>query len=342
MTISYRDAGVDIDAANEAKNRIRALARGTFNPQVLSEIGSFGAMFKPDYRGAQEPILVASADGVGTKLKVAFQTGIHNTVGYDLVAHCVDDILVQGARPLFFMDYIATGKLEPGIVASLIEGLARGCKEANCPLIGGETAEMPGFYAAGEYDVAGFIIGWVDRTQIIDGSRITPGDVILGLPSLGLHTNGYSLARKLFFEVAGYGVETDIPEIGLKAGEALLLPHKNYLPLLDDSLGGGKIKGLAHITGGGFLENLPRILPAGCGAEITRGTWPVLPLFEHLVKLGELPESESYRVFNMGIGMMVVVAAADADALQAEIAARGTDVYRIGRIVAGEQEVHLK
>lgn len=340
-SISYRDSGVDIDAANEAKHRIRALARSTFNPQVLSEIGSFGAMFKPEYGSAKEPILVASADGVGTKLKVAFQTGIHNTVGYDLVAHCVDDILVQGARPLFFMDYIATGKLDPTIVAAIIEGLARGCKEANCPLIGGETAEMPGFYAEGEYDVAGFIIGWVDRQRIIDGSQITPGDVLLGLPSLGLHTNGYSLARKLFFEIAGYATDTHLPSLGCTAAEALLQPHRNYLPFLDDLLDTGKIKGLAHLTGGGFLENIPRILPDECGAQIQRGSWPVLPVFEHLVELGNLPESESYRVFNMGIGMVVAVSPHDAETLSAHIGGKGIEVYRIGQIVAGEKVVTL-
>lgn len=341
MTISYRDSGVNIDAANEAKLRIRNLARTTFNPQVLSEIGSFGALFKPDFKGAQEPILVASADGVGTKLKVAFMTGVHHTVGYDLVAHCVDDILVQGARPLFFMDYIATGVLDPGVVAALIEGLSRGCTEANCPLIGGETAEMPGFYADGEYDVAGFILGWVDRQSIIDGSRMVPGDRVLGLPSLGLHTNGYSLARKLFFEVAGYKADTLIKDLGCTAAEELLKPHRNYLPFLDGSLSSGKIKGLAHITGGGFLENLPRILPEGCAAQISRGSWPVLPVFQHLERLGNLPESECYRVFNMGIGMMVVVSAEDADVLRNEISARGIAVYQIGQITTGEKQVTL-
>ncbi|MBI4748909.1 MAG: phosphoribosylformylglycinamidine cyclo-ligase [Acidobacteria bacterium] len=340
-SISYRDSGVDIDAANEAKHRIRALARSTFNKQVLSEIGSFGAMFKPEYGSAKEPILVASADGVGTKLKVAFQTGIHNTIGYDLVAHCVDDILVQGARPLFFMDYIATGKLDPTVVAAIIEGLARGCKEANCPLIGGETAEMPGFYAEGEYDVAGFIIGWVDRQRIIDGSQIAPDDVLLGLPSLGLHTNGYSLARKLFFEIAGYATDTHLPSLGCTAAEALLKPHRNYLPFLDDLLDTGKIKGLAHLTGGGFLENIPRILPDGCGAHIQRGSWPVLPVFQHLVELGNLPESESYRVFNMGIGMVVAVSPDDAETLSTHIGGKGIEVYRIGQIVAGEKIVTL-
>src|SRR5262249_38071984 len=226
---SYRAAGVDIDAANEAKERIKRLARETFTPNVMTEIGSFGGMFRADFSQMKEPVLVSSADGVGTKLRVAFMTGIHNTVGYDLVCHCINDILVQGARPLFFMDYIAAGKLVPETVASVIEGLARGCKEARCALIGGETAEMPGFYADGEYDVAGFIVGVVDRARIIDGSRINTGDVLIGLPSVGLHTNGYSLARKLFFDVAGYTADEHISELGCTAAQELLKPHRSYL-----------------------------------------------------------------------------------------------------------------
>src|SRR5438309_8969390 len=226
---TYRDAGVDIDAANEAKAKISRLARETFNSKVLTEIGSFGGMFRADFSRLKEPVLVSSADGVGTKLRVAFMTGIHNTVGYDLVCHCVNDILVQGARPLFFLDYIAAGRLVPETVASVVEGLAQGCKEAGCVLIGGETAEMPGFYNDGEYDVAGFIVGVVDRDRIIDGSRITSGDVVIGLPSVGLHTNGYSLARKLFFEIAGYEPNKLIDELGCTAGQELLKPHRSYL-----------------------------------------------------------------------------------------------------------------
>jgi phosphoribosylformylglycinamidine cyclo-ligase len=341
MSISYRHSGVNIDAANEAKGRIRDLAKSTFNRQVLSDIGSFGALFRPDFRNASDPVLVSSADGVGTKLKVAFMTQTHNTVGRDLVAHCVNDILVQGARPLFFMDYIATGALDPNVVAAIVEGVARGCAEANCPLIGGETAEMPGFYASGEYDIAGFIVGWVDHAKIIDGSRIAPGDLLLGLPSVGLHTNGYSLARKLFFETAGYAPDTYVAELGCTAAQELLKPHQNYLPFLDESLDDGKIKGLAHITGGGLLENLPRILPDGCGAEIIRDSWPLPPVFRHLVQLGDLPDSESYRVFNMGIGMAIAVAPDDAATVRDEIAARGVEVYEIGRIVAGEKVVQV-
>ncbi len=249
---TYADAGVDIDAANRATEKIKELARTTFNARTLSEIGSFGGMFDGAFPSLGQPVLVASADGVGTKLKIAFATGIHNTIGRDLVNHCVNDILVQGARPLFFLDYVATGKLAPKTIASIIEGITNGCRENGCVLLGGETAEMPGFYADGEYDVAGFIVGVVDREKIIDGKTIVPGDVVLGLPSVGLHTNGYSLARKLFFEDAGKTPDTFIDELGETIGEALLKPHVSYLRELEGSLDSGQIKGLAHITGGGW------------------------------------------------------------------------------------------
>ena len=337
----YSDAGVDIDAANEAKERIKRLARGTFTPNVMTEIGSFGGMFRADFSQMKEPVLVSSADGVGTKLRIAFMTGIHNTVGYDLVCHCVNDILVQGARPLFFLDYIAAGKLVPETVASVIEGLARGCKEAGCALIGGETAEMPGFYSDGEYDVAGFIVGAVDRAHIIDGSRIAPGDVLIGLPSVGLHTNGYSLARKLFFEVAGYTAETRVDELGCSASEELLKPHRSYLAALGALLETGAIRGLVHITGGGLLENIPRILPEGTTAEITFGSWPVLPVFNLLARIGNVPEKEMYRTFNMGIGMIVVTSGDQAAVVRAHLDARGEAHYDIGRIVEGDRSVSI-
>ncbi len=339
--LTYRDAGVDIDAATEAKRRIRDLAHVTLNNQVLSDIGGFGALFRPDFKGASDPVLVASADGVGTKLKVAFLTGVHHTVGYDLVAHCINDILVQGARPLFFLDYIAMGKLAPNLVAAVVEGLARACKEFNCPLIGGETAELPGLYADGEYDLAGFIVGWVERAQVIDGKRITVGDVVLGLPSIGLHTNGYSLARKLFFEIARYETDTFVEALGCTVAEELLKPHRCYLPLLDALLDGGQLKGLAHITGGGLLDNLPRILPPGCAVAIRCGSWPILPVFTHLAELGQLSEAESYRVFNMGIGLAVIVAEADADAVCQAIRDQNGEVFRIGNIIGGNRTVHL-
>ncbi len=339
--ITYKEAGVNIDAANEAKNRIKNLARKTFNSQVLTEIGSFGALFRTDFRVMKDPVLVASTDGVGTKLKIAFMTGIHNTVGYDLVAHCIDDIAVQGARPLFFMDYIATGELSPTIVADIIEGITRACKEANCPLIGGETAEMPGFYAAGEYDVAGFIVGVVDREKIIDGSKIKPGDQLIGLPSLGLHTNGYSLARKLFFDVAKYSYDQHLDELGMTVAESLLKPHCNYFPVLEKLFEQDVINGLAHLTGGGFLENIPRVLPDNCQAVVKLGTWPVLPVFEVMQKIGNIDQAEMYRVFNMGIGMVVVVSKSNYDQVVSHFQSLNQSCYHIGEIVEGTKEVKL-
>lgn len=333
--ISYSDAGVDIDAATRATDRIKELARRTFNERTLSEIGSFGGMFDGAFPGFKQPVLVASADGVGTKLKIAFATGVHNTVGRDLVNHCVNDILVQGARPLFFLDYIATGKLSPDIVASIIEGVTNGCRENGCVLLGGETAEMPGFYQEGEYDIAGFIVGVVDREKIIDGKTIAPGDVLLALPSAGLHTNGYSLARKLFFEVAGYEPHTQIAELGMTAGEALLLPHLSYLKPLDGLLNQGVIKGLAHITGGGLTDNIPRILPESTAVKIDKQSWTTPPLFELLRRLGNVSDSEMYRTFNMGIGMVIVCSRSNADMIEGQLQA----CYRIGEVVTGNREV---
>jgi len=338
---TYADAGVDIDAANRATEKIKELARRTFNQRTLSDIGSFGGMFDGAFPKMRQPVLVASADGVGTKLKVAFDTGVHNTVGRDLVNHCVNDILVQGARPLFFLDYVATGKLLPEVIAGVVEGIANGCRENGCVLLGGETAEMPGFYAEGEYDVAGFIVGVVDREHIIDGRTISNGDMILGLPSAGLHTNGYSLARKLFFETAGYSTETYLDEAGGTAGAMLLRPHLSYLKALDGLLDRKVIKGLAHITGGGFLDNIPRILPEGTAAEITRGSWPVLPIFQLLQRLGNIDEAEMFRTFNMGIGMVVVCDPRDAAAIKAHIESSGEACFEIGRIVKGARRVDL-
>src|SRR5436305_8949138 len=334
---TYADAGVDIDAANRATEKIKELARATFNARTLSEIGSFGAMFDGAFPNMRQPVLVASADGVGTKFKIAFATGIHDTIGRDLVNHCVNDILVQGARPLFFLDYIATGKLSPKMITSLIEGITDGCRDNGCVLLGGETAEMPGFYADGEYDVAGFIVGIVDREKIIDGRTIQAGDVVLGLPSAGLHTNGYSLARKLFFETPDYKPETFVDELGQTVGDALLQAHLSYLSALGPLLDSGKIKGLAHITGGGLLENIPRILPAGTSVEIRRGSWPVLPVFELMQRLGAIDESEMFRVFNMGIGMVVVCAPEDAAAIRNYV----NSCYEIGRVTTGQKTVTL-
>jgi phosphoribosylformylglycinamidine cyclo-ligase len=340
--VSYSDAGVDIDVATHATDRIKELARTTFNQRTLSEIGSFGGMFDGAFPKLAEPVLVASADGVGTKLKVAFATGIHNTVGADLVNHCVNDILVQGARPLFFLDYIATGKLSADIVAQVIEGIARGCRENDCVLLGGETAEMPGFYGEGEYDIAGFIVGVVDKKKIIDGKKISEGDVLLAVPSVGLHTNGYSLARKLFFEVAGYKPDTQLPEVGMTAGEALLQPHVSYLRPLEGLLDSGVIKGLAHITGGGLIDNIPRILPEGTAVEIEKGSWPILPVFELMQRLGNVTEREMSRTFNMGVGMVIVCASSDKDEIKAHIESHQRACYEIGKVVHGEREVMIR
>ena len=337
QSISYADAGVSIDNANRAVAKIREFARATFNERTLTEIGSFGGMFSGAFPNMAEPILVASADGVGTKLKLAFETGIHDTVGSDLVNHCVNDILVQGARPLFFLDYFATGKLDPDVTASVVEGMARACKENGCVLLGGETAEMPDFYPEGEYDLAGFIVGIVDTSKVIDGRRIEPGDVVIGLPSTGLQTNGYSLARKLFFEVGGYKVDSHINELGTTVGEALLATHASFLPQLDPLLDSGMIKGLAHITGGGFLENIPRILPENVSVEITRGSWPEPPIFGLMQKLGNVSDTEMFRTFNMGIGMVLICSQFDAEQIAHQIG----HGYDIGRVIAGSKTVTI-
>lgn len=337
--ITYSDSGVDIDAANRATARIKDLARQTFNERTLSEIGSFGGMFDGAFPKLSHPVLVASADGVGTKLKIAFLTGVHDTIGRDLVNHCVNDILVQGARPLFFLDYIATGKLSPEVVAGIVAGITNGCRENGCVLLGGETAEMPGFYTDGEYDVAGFIVGVVDREKVIDGKEIAPNDVLLALPSVGLHTNGYSLARKLFLEVAGFTVNTKLEGVGQTVGEALLQPHLSYLRTLDGLLDSGAIKGIAHITGGGLTENIPRILPSGTAVEIKKGSWPVLPVFTLMQQIGSVPETEMYRTFNMGVGMVIICASQNAESIKSHFSTLGEPCFSIGSVIRGEQQV---
>lgn len=337
--VTYSDAGVDIDAATRATDKIKELAKRTFNQRTLSEIGSFGGMFDGAFPQLKQPVLVASADGVGTKLKIAFLAGVHNTVGRDLVNHCVNDILVQGARPLFFLDYIATGKLLPDVVASIVEGVANGCRENGCVLLGGETAEMPDFYSEGEYDIAGFIVGVADRKNVIDGKRIAAGDVLLALPSVGLHTNGYSLARKLFFEVAGHQPDTLLDELGMTVGEALLQQHVSYLKPLDGLLDSGMIKGLVHITGGGLTDNIPRVLSEGCAVEIEKDTWPILPIYKLMQQIGNVSEAEMYRTFNMGVGMVVVCAATDVASVKSHLQEQSAMVYKIGRVVAGNREV---
>lgn len=334
--MDYRQSGVDIDAGNETVKRIRALAKGTFTPGVLSDIGSFGGLFALNAQQFREPVLVSSADGVGTKLKVAFMTGRHDTIGADLVNHCVNDILVQGAVPLFFLDYLATGRLSPAVAEQVIVGVARACRENGCALIGGETAEMPGFYADGEYDIAGFIVGGVDRSAVIDGRSIVPGDVLVGLPSSGLHTNGYSLARRVLFDVAGLSVSTSLPELGTTVGEALLATHRSYLPAIRPLLQAGVIKGMAHITGGGITENLPRVFPAGCGAVIDRRAWTVPPIFALIQRLGSIAESEMLRAFNMGIGLIVVADPADASTLISKLQEQGEQPVVVGHMEAGD------
>ena len=334
QSISYADAGVSIDNANRVVAKIREYARSTFNERTLTEIGSFGGMFAGAFPEMSDPILVASADGVGTKLKLAFETGIHNTVGADLVNHCVNDILVQGARPLFFLDYFATGKLKPDVTASVVEGMARACRENGCVLLGGETAEMPDFYPPGEYDLAGFIVGVVDKPKVIDGRSIIPGDVVIGIPTNGLQTNGYSLARKLFFEIGGYKPETYLDDLGGTVGEALLRTHPSFLPLLGPLLDSDMIKGLAHITGGGFLENIPRILPEGVGVEIHRGTWEELPIFSVMQRLGNVTDEEMFRTFNMGIGMILVCKEGDKNDVLSHLSG-----CEIGKVVPGDRRV---
>jgi phosphoribosylformylglycinamidine cyclo-ligase len=337
-SVTYADAGVNIDRANRTKQRIKYLAHKTFTKGVLSEIGGFGGLFSVP-KTFVEPVLVSSVDGVGTKLKVAFEMKIHHTVGADLVNHCVNDIIVQGAMPLFFMDYLATGTLQPEVAEKIVEGIAEACKHNGCALIGGETAEMPGFYPEGEYDLAGFILGVVDKERIITGKTVQIGDIVLGLPSNGLHTNGYSLARKLLFEVAKYSPETYVNELKNKAGNELMRSHKSYWPALKKLIDADCIAAMAHITGGGITENLPRVLPRGMSAVIELGSWPALPIFEHLQALGNVPQDEMLRTFNMGLGMLLVISPAKFKKAQTLLERAGEKFHNVGRIVKGERKV---
>ena len=337
--LSYRDAGVNIDAADEAVRQIKDLVNKTFDDRVLCDIGLFGAMYSPDLKGIDDPVLVSSVDGVGTKLKLAFMTGRHDTIGIDLVSHCVNDILVQGARPLFFLDYLAFGALEPDVVVAVIRGLTFGCRYAGCALIGGETAEMPGMYHEGEYDISGTIVGIVDRKKIVDGSSIVPGDVIVGLRSTGLHTNGYSLARKICFEVAGLTCDDAMPGVGRTVGEVLLEPHKSYATVVRILMKIVNVKGMAHITGGGITDNLPRSLPKGMGAEINLDTWEALPVFRYLQDCGRVEDKEMLRTFNMGMGYLIVVSKEDEEKALRALHQAGTDGTVIGRVTEGEHRV---
>lgn len=336
-SISYSDAGVSIDNANIAVEKIKQYARNTFNERTLTEIGSFGGMFSGAFPSMEQPILVASADGVGTKLKIAFETGVHDTIGQDLVNHCVNDILVQGARPLFFLDYFATGKLSPEVTSDVVKGISIACKENGCVLLGGETAEMPGFYSDGEYDLAGFIVGVVDKKHVIDGKSVSSEDAVIGIPCKGLQTNGYSLARKLLFEIGGYQVDSYIDEVGSTVGQALLQRHESFLPVLSDFLESGAIKGLAHITGGGFIENIPRILPEGVSVRVNRGTWTEPPIYGLLQKIGNVRDEEMFRTFNMGIGMVVICDKSNIRRLLDSI----PGATEIGAIIEGERKVEI-
>ena len=337
--LTYRDAGVDIDAQDRLLARVKDLVRGTRTPGVLSDLGSFGGLFELALGRYRNPVLVSSCDGVGTKLRVAFETGIHDTVGRDLVNHCVNDILVQGAVPLFFMDYLAAGRLGPEMMAAVVEGVARGCLEAGCALLGGETAEMPDFYRDGEYDVVGFVVGIVDKQRIIDGSAVRPGNLLVALPSAGLHTNGYSLARKIFFEVAGLGVNDRVDGLSGSVGQELLAQHLCYLNPLSHPIEEGWINGLAHITGGGLVDNVPRMLPRGLAARIRRGSWPVLPVFDWLQKRGKVADAEMYRTFNMGVGIVAAVDPDESVLLESHFDRLGQGYHVIGDVVEGEAGV---
>ena len=331
---AYAWAGVDIDGATETKDRIKQIVRGTFGPDVLTEIGGFGGLFQPAWKEFEDPVLVASTDGVGTKLKVAFMTGVHNPVGADLVSHCVNDILVPGATPLFFMDYLAMGKHDGDIVEAIVQGVADGCKASGCALLGGEMAEMPDFYSPGEYDLAGTIVGMVDKPKICDGTRVEVGDTLIGLPAMGLHTNGYSLARKLLFDTAGYKVDSHVEELGKTVGETLLAPHPSYVDAVRAAADVADIRGMSHITGGGIIDNIPRSLPDDQGAVVERGTWPELPVFDLLAKIGEdIDTEELFQDFNMGVGYVFIVAADEADKAVSAVRESGTEAFVIGQTV---------
>lgn len=339
---TYQDAGVDIDAGNTAVEMMKRHVQSTYRPEVMGDIGGFGGLFALDAEAYREPVLVSGTDGVGTKLRLAFMMDKHDTIGVDAVAMCVNDILVQGAEPLFFLDYLAVGKLEPAQVADIVKGVADGCRQAGCALIGGETAEMAGFYPVGEYDIAGFAVGIVDKPKIITGRSIKAGDVILGLPSSGLHSNGYSLVRKICFDVQNFQVTDSIAGLHKTLGAELLEPTRIYVQAVKPLLRNFTIKGMVHITGGGFTENIPRVLPDNCDAVITRGLWDIPAIFPLLQQWGNIAEQEMYRTFNMGIGMIMVVSAGDAAAVMQDLAARNEPVYRIGEIVAGNKKVQIK
>ena len=340
--LTYADAGVDISAGDEAVELMKDGVRATYRPEVIGDLGGFGGLFALDTKKYKEPVLVSGTDGVGTKLKLAFMANKHDTIGQDAVAMCVNDVLVQGAEPLFFLDYIAVDKVDSHKVANIVNGVARACKESGCALIGGETAEMAGFYAKNEYDIAGFCVGVVDKSKMITGDKVKMGDVLLGLPSSGVHSNGFSLVRKLCFDIKGFTMDTQIPEFGCTLGEKLLTPTRLYpkscLPLIQKF----DLHGLVHITGSGFYGNVPRVLPKDCDALIDAGSWPMPIVFKKLQEWGNIDWKEMYTTFNMGIGMILVVDVADVAAVKADLQARGEQFFEIGKIVSGHQEAVLK
>ncbi len=339
--MTYAASGVDVKAGEEAVERIKQLAASTFDSQVLTGLGSFGGFFKPEMSELKEPVFISSTDSVGTKLKLAFLTGIHNTIGEDLVNHCVNDILVHGAKALFFLDYIGVGKLKPDTVAEVVEGVARGCRNSGVALVGGEMAELPDFYQPGEYDLVGFVVGIVDQSRIVNGTTIKTGDVCIGLASTGLHTNGYTLARKVAFEVAGLKASDRVDELGMTIAEALMKVHRCYAPVIHPLLQKFNIHGMAHITGGGIPGNLKRILPDGLSAVVKKSSWPVLPIFQYLKSAGNIDPQDIYSAFNMGIGYVIVADISEVDRIRAELAGLGEESYIIGHIEKGDKTVRL-
>ncbi|MGG4343749.1 phosphoribosylformylglycinamidine cyclo-ligase [Paenibacillus lautus] len=339
MSDTYKQAGVDIAAGNEAVERMKKHVKTTFRPEVMTDLGGFGALFKLNKDQYEEPVLVSGTDGVGTKLKLAFAMDQHDTIGIDAVAMCVNDIVVQGAEPLFFLDYLACDKVIPAKIESIVKGIADGCNQAGCSLIGGETAEMPGMYSEGEYDIAGFTVGIVDKSKMINGSNIAAGDTVIGLASSGVHSNGFSLVRKLLLEDAGYSLTQELPELGGRLGDALLAPTKIYVKPLLGLLKEIEVKGMAHITGGGFIENIPRMLPDGVNVDIEYGSWPILPIFKLMQEKGNISNKDMFTTFNMGIGMVLVVKEQDADGVLQYLRSAGEEAYVIGRVTEGERLV---
>ncbi|MEK3731970.1 MULTISPECIES: phosphoribosylformylglycinamidine cyclo-ligase [Paenibacillus] len=339
MSDTYKNAGVDIAAGNEAVERMKKHVKTTFRPEVMTDLGGFGALFKLNKDLYEEPVLVSGTDGVGTKLKLAFAMDRHDTIGIDAVAMCVNDVVVQGAEPLFFLDYLACDKVIPAKIEAIVKGIADGCNQAGCSLIGGETAEMPGMYSEGEYDIAGFTVGIVDRKNMINGSSIAAGDTVIGLASSGVHSNGFSLVRKLLLEQSGYSLEQELPELGGRLGDVLLAPTRIYVKPLLGLMKEIEVKGMAHITGGGFIENIPRMLPENVNVDIDYGSWPILPIFQLMQEKGSISNRDMFTTFNMGIGMVLVVKEQDAETALQSLRAAGEEAYVIGRVTSGDQKV---